>query len=153
MPPTTLGHLLNPAPNILMVDDDAGDLRLTREAIGRSASLDSLFFVHDGQDALDFLRGEGNFEGYPRPDVVILDVNMPRMSGMECLKEIRANPDWNDVVVVMLTTSASPRDRKTARDLGANRFLTKPRDLDEYLELVGSVGEAFAEAQEKTLGE
>ena len=126
-------------PLILLVEDNAGDVRLTREAL-REGGIDvELAAVPDGEQALAYLRREGEHADAPRPDLVLLDLNLPKKNGLEVLEEIRADEDLRRLPVVMLTTSASARDVAACYDRGVNCYVVKPLDLDEFTRLIQAI--------------
>lgn len=124
---------------ILLVEDNAADIRLTQEALRDAKVLNDLHVVRDGVEALDFLHARGAHEGAVRPDLVILDLNLPRMDGKEVLAALKSDPDLRSIPVAVLTTSAQEEDILQSYDLGANCYLTKPVDLDQFLRLVQSI--------------
>ncbi len=126
---------------ILLVEDNPGDVRLTREALRDGKMLNHLSVVRDGEEALRFLRREGPYADAPRPDVVLLDLNLPRKDGREVLADIKADPDLRRVPVVILTTSNADRDILAAYNLNANCYITKPVDLHQFIEVVRTIGD------------
>lgn len=126
---------------ILLVEDNAADVRLTREALRDAKVVNELHVARDGVEALDFLHGRGAFVDAPRPDLVILDLNLPRKGGKEVLAEIKSDPSLRSIPVAVLTTSEAEADIGQSYDLGANCYLTKPVDLEQFLKLVQSVEE------------
>jgi CheY-like chemotaxis protein len=124
---------------ILLVDDDAGDVRLTVEALKQSKLFTKLSFACDGIEALAFLRREGKFGDAPRPDIILLDLNMPRKDGREVLSEIKGDADLRRIPVVVLTTSADEEDVLRSYDLHANCFITKPVDLQQFIKVVAAI--------------
>ncbi|MBB5365802.1 response regulator [Deinococcus humi] len=122
--------------NVLLVDDSFPDVILMEEAFGATVKQLHLSHVEDGVEALAFLRREGPYTGAPRPKLVLLDLNMPRMNGFEVLSHIRADPVLRGLPVLVFSTSKEERDIQQAYDLGANAFLTKPRDLSGAIALV-----------------
>jgi chemotaxis family two-component system response regulator Rcp1 len=118
--------------NILLVDDNPGDVRLTVEALRENQVSTCLHVAHDGIEALAFLRHIDNFANAPRPDLILLDLNMPRKDGREVLAEIKTDPDLALIPVVILTTSQSERDIHTAYELHANCYIAKPVDLLDF---------------------
>jgi CheY-like chemotaxis protein len=127
--------------NILLVDDNPGDVRLTFEALCENRVHTTLHVARDGVEALAFLRHEAPFLDVPRPDLILLDLNMPRKDGREVLAELKADLDLGLIPVVVLTTSQSERDIHTAYSLHANCYIAKPVDLDDFLKVVNSIGE------------
>ena len=124
---------------ILLVEDSAADVRLTQEALKDAKILNELHVVRDGVQAMDFLQRRGDHAEAPRPDIVILDLNLPRMDGKEVLAEMKGDPDLRSIPVAVLTTSDAEIDVLESYDLGANCFLTKPVDLDQFLNVVRAV--------------
>ena len=136
---------------ILFADDDPDDRVLVRDALEES-QLDSDFHsVEDGEELMDYLcrRGEyANREHSPRPDLILLDLNMPRKDGREALKEIKADPALRRIPVVVLTTSRAEEDIRRTYDLGANSFITKPVTFDSLVEIVKTLGKYWSEVVE-----
>jgi two-component system, chemotaxis family, response regulator Rcp1 len=124
---------------VLLVEDNEADVRLTREALRESGDLVRLSTVSDGEQALAYLRREEGFAAVPRPDLVLLDLNLPRKNGLEVLREMRADPDTACVPVIMLTTSSARQDVVEAYASGANCFVTKPLELDEFMDLINAI--------------
>ncbi len=122
--------------NILMVEDNPGDVRLTQEALKDAALYLNMHVAKDGVEALDYLHKNGNSEYTSRPDLILLDLNLPRKNGFEVLEEIKSNEDLRHIPVVILTTSQSDEDILKAYGLYANCFVTKPVDLDQFLRVV-----------------
>jgi len=126
---------------ILMVEDNPGDVRLAREALSEKRVLNNLWVVEDGVEALAFLHREGMYSEAPRPDIILLDLNLPRKDGREVLAEIKSDERLRCIPVVILTTSQAERDIHMAYHLSANCYITKPLDLDQYLRVVKSIEE------------
>jgi CheY-like chemotaxis protein len=126
---------------ILLVEDNAGDVRLTREALREHKLNNNLSVVRDGVDAMTFLRREGMYAQAPRPDLILLDLNLPRKDGREVLSEIKTDEDLKRIPVVILTTSKAEEDVVRAYDLHANCYITKPVNLDRFLEVVQAIEE------------
>jgi CheY-like chemotaxis protein len=126
---------------ILLVDDDAGDVRLTVEALKFAKMRANLSFARDGIEALAFLRREGKHVAAPCPDIIFLDLNMPRMDGRELLGEIKQDPDLQRIPVVVLTTSSDEEDVARSYNLHANCYVTKPVGLQEFMKVVRSIEE------------
>ncbi|HEY7281510.1 MAG TPA: response regulator [Actinomycetota bacterium] len=124
-----------------MVDDSMGDVRLAQEALKEARVANRLSIVHDGEQAMAFLRREDGYGDAPRPDLVLLDLNMPRMDGREVLAQIKGDPDLRTIPVVVLTTSEAEADIVKAYDLHANAYITKPVDLEAFLDAVRVVEE------------
>lgn len=124
---------------VLLVEDNPGDVRLTREALKEGKVRNNLSVVSDGVEALAFLRREGRYAGAPRPDVILLDLNLPRKDGREVLQEVKADPALRSIPVVILTTSDAERDIAQAYALHANCYIKKPVDLDQFITVVQSI--------------
>ena len=135
--PTPVGEPIE----ILMVDDSMGDIRLAQEALKEGRVRNRLSVAHDGEQAMAFLRREDGYEDAPRPDLVLLDLNMPRMDGRQVLAEIKGDPSLRSIPVVVLTTSEAEADIVKAYDLHANAYITKPVDLEAFLDAVKVVEE------------
>ena len=127
--------------DILLVEDNPGDVRLTREALKEGKVLNTLQVVGDGIEALEFLRHEGKYAKTPHPDIILLDLNLPRMDGRELLAVIKSDLNLRRIPVVILTTSKAEEDIIKSYDLHANCFITKPVDLDQFIKVVKSVEE------------
>ncbi|GLZ40286.1 response regulator [Actinokineospora sp. NBRC 105648] len=130
--------------NVLLVEDDEGDVIMIREAIESRSTNTELHVVNDGIEAVAFLRRTDGYGDAPRPRLILLDLNMPRMDGREVLAEIKADPELITIPVVVLTTSAADEDVLSSYSLHANAYVTKRADLDEFLAAVGKVDEFFA---------
>jgi chemotaxis family two-component system response regulator Rcp1 len=124
---------------VLLVEDSPGDVRLTQEALKDAKVHINLRVVRDGIDAIAFLMREGEYATVPRPDLILLDLNLPRKDGREVLKEIKENPELKSIPVVILTTSASEADILRSYLLHANCYVTKPVNLDGFLTVVKSI--------------
>jgi chemotaxis family two-component system response regulator Rcp1 len=124
---------------VLLVEDSAGDVRLTREAFNDAKVLIKLHVASDGAEAMAFLRREGKYASVPRPDLILLDLNLPKKDGREVLKEIKESPTLGSIPVVILTTSASETDVMRSYQLHANCYITKPVNLDGFLTVVKSI--------------
>jgi CheY-like chemotaxis protein len=124
---------------ILLVEDNPGDVRLTREALKDSKILNRLSVVGDGMEAMAFLRRDGEYADVPRPDLVLLDLNLPKKDGRSVLKEIKEDPILRRIPVVILTTSLSEQDIIKTYDLYANCYINKPVDLDQFINVVKSI--------------
>jgi chemotaxis family two-component system response regulator Rcp1 len=124
---------------VLLVEDSLGDVRLTQEALKDAKVHINLLVVRDGMDAMAFLMREGEYAAVPRPDPILLDLNLPRKDGREVLKEIKENPGLKSIPVVVLTTSASEADILRSYLLHANCYITKPVNLDGFLTVVKSI--------------
>ena len=124
--------------DILLVEDNPGDVRLTKEAFEEGQICNDLHVVTDGVAALEFLRQEGEYADAPCPDIVLLDLNLPRKNGDEVLAVIREDPDLESLPVVVLTSSGAQEDVVQSYDLQANAYLTKPVDPSTFVEIVQS---------------
>jgi chemotaxis family two-component system response regulator Rcp1 len=124
---------------ILLVEDSPGDVRLTREAFKDAKVHINLNVASDGTDAMAFLKREGDYANVPRPDLILLDLNLPKKDGREVLEEIKQSPTLKSIPVVILTTSASDADILRSYKLHANCYITKPVGLDGFLEVVKSI--------------
>jgi chemotaxis family two-component system response regulator Rcp1 len=124
---------------VLLVEDSSGDVRLTREAFRDAKVHINLHVASDGIKAMAFLRREGEHANVPRPDLILLDLNLPKKDGREVLEEIKESPALKSIPVVILTTSASEADILRSYRLHANCYITKPVDLDGFLEVVKSI--------------
>jgi CheY-like chemotaxis protein len=145
-------HPMHPAGKrgitILLVEDDPADQELTRRALEQGRLLNRLEIVDDGMDALEYLRHQGRFAdeaSSPRPDLVLLDLNLPRLDGREVLKAMRADPDLRRIPVVALTTSRAEEDVLATYELGVNSYISKPLDMDEFVKLLSSLQEYWFE--------
>ena len=124
---------------VLLVEDNPGDVRLTREALKEGKVSNHLSVTPDGVEALRFLRREGPYADAPRPDVVLLDLNLPKKDGRQVLQEMKADPALRTIPVVILTSSDAERDIAGAYELQANCYITKPVDLDQFITVVRSI--------------
>ncbi|MEI8640207.1 response regulator [Pseudoalteromonas sp. Hal099] len=133
---------------ILMADDDEDDRLLTQDALAESRVLNELHFVEDGVELLEYLERKGKFEdknSSPRPGLILLDLNMPRMDGREALEAIKANPNLKGIPVVILTTSKQEEDMVKGYDLGAASYITKPVTFDGLVDLMKTLGKYWVE--------
>ena len=124
---------------ILLVEDNPGDVRLTREAFKEGKVSNTLMVAPDGIEAMALLRRQGAHANAPRPDLILLDLNIPRMDGRQVLAEIKADPSLKRIPVVVLTTSKAEEDVIRTYDLNANCYITKPVDFDKFLSVVKSI--------------
>lgn len=124
---------------ILLVEDNPGDIRLTKEALREGKVYNEMHVATDGLEALAFLRQKGQYANAPRPDVVLLDLNLPLMNGVEVLAEIKADPHLKRIPVIVLTTSEDERDILKSYDLHANAYVTKPVDLERFIEIIEQI--------------
>lgn len=125
--------------DILLIEDNPHDVRLTMEAFKDAKVSNNLTVAADGEEALKVLRHEGEYAGSPRPDLILLDLNLPKKSGREVLEEIKHDPDLLRIPVVVLTTSENEKDILRAYELHVNAYITKPVDLDQFIKIVEAV--------------
>jgi two-component system response regulator len=128
---------------ILLVEDDPGDVVMTREAFQDYKVRNNLHVVNDGVEAMSFLRQQGEFADRPRPDLVLLDLNLPKMDGREVLEAIKSDPALASIPVVVLTTSENEDDVLRSYSLHANAYVTKPVDFERFIEVVRHIDEFF----------
>ena len=126
---------------ILLVEDNPGDVRLTIEAMREAKLHNRLQIVEDGVEAMQFLRHEGRYADAPRPDLILLDLNLPKKDGRAVLAEVKADPALMRIPVVVLTTSSAEEDVLKAYDLHANAYVTKPVDLSQFMKIVALIDE------------
>jgi two-component system, chemotaxis family, response regulator Rcp1 len=124
---------------ILLVEDDVGEARLTEHALRKGGIRGDLYHVRDGVEAIRFLRREAEYGGAPLPELVLLDLDLPRKDGREVLAEIKEDPQLRLIPVVILTTSAAERDMVKSYGLHANAYVVKPMDLDRFIEIVKAI--------------
>jgi chemotaxis family two-component system response regulator Rcp1 len=124
---------------ILLVEDNPGDVRLTREALNEAKMNNRLHVAGDGVQALRFLRREEEHAEAPRPDLILLDLNLPKKSGREVLEEVKADPDLRRIPVVVLTTSEAERDILRSYELHANAYVKKPVDFSSFIDVVRAI--------------
>jgi CheY-like chemotaxis protein len=125
--------------DVLLVEDNVDDAEWTMQALGEGRVRNRIHWVQHGEEAMAFLRRQGRYTAAPRPDLVLLDLKLPRMSGQEVLLEIKQNPQWKRIPVVIMTSSDDEKDILSAYDRHANCYVTKPIDLDKFLEAVRSI--------------
>lgn len=128
-----------PPIQIMLVEDEPADARLTEEALREGKIHSELHVLPDGVEAMLFLRREGEYADAPRPDLILLDLNLPKKDGREVLAEIKQDPDLKRIPVVILTTSRADEDILRSYELHANCFVTKPVDLDQFMHVVQSI--------------
>ena len=124
---------------ILLVEDNPGDARLTIEAMREAKVRNRMHVVEDGVEAMEYLRRQGRFGEAPRPDLILLDLTLPRKDGREVLAEVKSDPDLKRIPVVVLTTSQAEEDVVRAYDLHANCYVTKPVDLAQFMKIVAQI--------------
>jgi two-component system, chemotaxis family, response regulator Rcp1 len=127
--------------DILLVEDNPGDVELTREALLGAKAANRLHVVDDGVEAVDFLFRRGKFEDAPRPDIILLDLNLPNKDGRQVLSEIKADTDLAQIPVIVLTTSQAQEDILRAYQLHANCYIAKPLDFNQFLRIVSTIEE------------
>jgi CheY-like chemotaxis protein len=128
---------------VLLVEDDPGDVMMTREAFHDYKLHNELHVVSDGAEAMAFLRQEGEYAGRPRPDLVLLDLNLPRMDGRQVLEAIKSDPELASIPVVVLTTSENEDDVLRSYSLHANAYVTKPVDFQRFIEVIRQIDDFF----------
>ncbi|GGK99916.1 response regulator [Nocardia sp. NPDC004568] len=131
--------------DILLVEDDPGDELMTREAFEDNKIGNTLHVAHDGQEALDFLYRADPYADAPRPDLILLDLNLPKYDGRQVLEKIKADPDLAHIPVVVLTTSAAEEDILRSYKLHANAYVTKPVDLDQFVAAIKQIDDFFVQ--------
>ena len=124
---------------ILLVEDNPADVRLTREALKEGKVYNNLHWAKDGVEALEFLHRQGKFASAPRPDIILLDLNLPKKDGREVLQDIKNDPDLKRIPVVVLTTSKAEEDVLRTYNLHANCYVTKPVDLEKFITVIQSI--------------
>lgn len=129
------------APKILLIDDNPGDARLVAEVLHITAPEAKLSLASDGLEGIRFLRHEGKYATAPTPDLILLDLRMPKKNGLEVLAEVKQDPVLRSIPVVVLTSSAAPQDIRNTYDLHANCFITKPIDLVGFLKIMQTLSE------------
>lgn len=131
-----MSHMTEPTIEILLVEDSEPDILLTQEAFEDARVKNRLHVVRDGEEAMHFLRRDGHYETAPRPDVILLDINMPRKNGLEVLREVKGDPNLASIPILMLTTSQAEDDVKNAYARHANGYVVKPVGFDNFLEAI-----------------
>ena len=129
---------------ILLAEDNPGDVRLTREALRNTSISHNLYVVPDGVEALAFLLHQGNYATVPKPDLILLDLNMPRMDGRRVLTYIKADAELRRIPIVILSSSQNESDVQSSYDLQANCYITKPSDFDQFIKVVKEIQEFWA---------
>ncbi|MCP9206619.1 response regulator [Streptomyces sp. HD1123-B1] len=130
---------------VLLVEDDPGDELMTREAFEDNKIGNTLLVVRDGEEALDFLYRRGDHPDAPRPDLILLDLNLPKYDGRQVLEKIKSDPELAHIPVVVLTTSAAEEDILRSYKLHANAYVTKPVDLDQFIAAVRQIDDFFVQ--------
>jgi two-component system, chemotaxis family, response regulator Rcp1 len=136
-----MGNLVHESIDILIVEDNPGDARLIREALNESEVYNNLYIVSDGVEAMGFLRNEGRYSDAPQPDLIILDLNLPRKDGREVLAEIKSDEKLMQIPVVIMTISQAEEDILNTYKLHANCYISKPIDLNEFIRVIKSIEE------------
>jgi chemotaxis family two-component system response regulator Rcp1 len=136
---------MNRSIDILLVEDNEGDVHLTREALKRAKVRNQVHTTSDGVEAMQFLRREGEFKDAPRPDLVLLDLNLPNMDGREVLAAMKSDASLRTIPIVVVTSSAAEQDIVKTYDLNANAYVTKPVDLQQFLHVIGALGDFWLE--------
>ncbi len=131
--------------DILLVEDDPGDELITREAFEHNKLKNNLHVAHDGEEGLNFLYRRDGFEDAPRPELILLDLNLPKYDGRQLLEKIKSDPDLARIPVVVLTTSSAEVDILRSYNLHANAYVTKPVDLDQFMKAVRQIDEFFVQ--------
>jgi CheY-like chemotaxis protein len=131
--------------DILLVEDDPGDELITREAFEHNKLKNRLHVAHDGEEGLNYLYRRGEFADAPRPDLILLDLNLPKYDGRQLLEQIKSDPDLARIPVVVLTTSSAEEDILKSYKLHANAYVTKPVDLDQFMKAVRQIDEFFVQ--------
>ena len=138
--------------NVLLVEDDPGDVLMTREAFEEYLH-NPLDVVSDGSEALSYLRREGDYADAPRPDLILLDLNLPRRDGREVLAEVKADDSLRHIPVIVLTTSQADEDVLRSYQLHANAYVTKPVDFDGFIEAIRQIDHFFVSVVQLPTGE
>jgi CheY-like chemotaxis protein len=138
---------------LLLVEDDPGDVLMTREALGDSKLINNLNVVDNGEQALDYLRRQGPYAEAPRPDLILLDLNLPRLDGREVLSTIKDDPELRTIPVVVLTTSDAEEDVLRSYQLHANAYVTKPVDFDGFIEAIRQIDHFFVSVVQLPTGD
>ena len=128
---------------VLLVEDDPGDVLITREAFEENKVRNELHVARDGEDALDFVYRRNQYEGAPRPDLILLDLNLPRKDGREVLQEVKNDEELAHIPVVVLTTSEAEEDVLRSYRLHANAYVPKPVDFDQFIKVVRQIDDFF----------
>jgi CheY-like chemotaxis protein len=132
---------LGRAADFLLVEDNPGDVRLTQEALRSHKVQNNLHVVGDGEEAMAFLRRQGKYANAPRPDIILLDLNLPRKDGREVLADIKSDPNLKTIPVVVITSSEAEQDVIKSYNLNANCYVTKPVNLDQFIKVVQSIND------------
>jgi len=133
------------AVEILLIEDDPGDELITREALEHNKFQNRLHVAHDGEEGLNFLYRRGEFEGAPRPDLILLDLNLPKYDGHQLLEKIKSDPELCHIPVIVLTTSAAEEDILRSYRLHANAYVTKPVGFEQFMNVIRQIDEFFVQ--------
>ncbi|MBN2379038.1 response regulator [candidate division WOR-3 bacterium] len=128
--------------NILLVEDDENDILITKRAFTKHNLSNRLYVVRDGEEALDFIYHNGEYsdeESAPRPGLILLDINMPKMNGIEVLRKLKSDPGYKTIPVVMLTTSKRDQDKIESYNLGVNSYIIKPVDFNKFVDAIATI--------------
>jgi CheY-like chemotaxis protein len=128
---------------VLLVEDDEGDVLMTREALAEGKVLNRLNVVNDGVEAVEYLRQEGTYSDASRPDLILLDLNLPKKDGRQVLEEVKEDENLRRIPVIVLTTSAADEDILRSYNLHANAYVTKPVDFDRFVEVIRQIDDFF----------
>jgi CheY-like chemotaxis protein len=131
--------------DVLLIEDDPGDILITREAFEHHKIHNTLHVARDGQEGLDYLHQRGEHEGAQRPDLILLDLNLPKYDGRQLLEQIKSDPDLCHIPLVVLTTSAAEEDILRSYRLHANAYVTKPVGFDEFMNVIRQIDEFFVQ--------
>ncbi|MDA4106752.1 response regulator [Mycolicibacterium holsaticum] len=131
--------------DVLLIEDDPGDELITREAFEHNKIKNNLHVAHDGEEGLNFLYRRAPYQDVPRPDLILLDLNLPKYDGRQLLQTIKSDPDLSHIPVVILTTSSAEEDILRSYKLHANAYVTKPVDLDQFMNAVRQIDEFFVQ--------
>lgn len=134
-----MGNTILNTIDILVVEDNPGDARLIKEVLNDNKVFSSLYIVNDGVEAMNFLHNEGKYKKVPKPDLIILDLNLPRKDGREVLAEIKADNKLKHIPIVIMTISQAEEDILKSYNLHANCYITKPIDLNQFIKVVKSI--------------
>lgn len=132
---------------ILLVEDNPDDVKITQRTLKKGNLKDELFVARDGKEALDFLNQRGDFPSVPRPDLIFLDLNLPKVNGLEVLAEIKKSPQLRRIPVIVLTVSKSEEDRIRAYDSGASSYIQKPASSSEFIRAINTVRDYWEVAE------
>jgi two-component system response regulator len=128
---------------VLLVEDDEGDVLMTREALAEGKVLNRLSVVNDGVEAVEYLRQNGEYNDASRPDLILLDLNLPKKDGRQVLEEVKADESLRRIPVIVLTTSAADEDVLRSYNLHANAYVTKPVDFDRFVDVIRQIDDFF----------